>query len=359
VVTVRRAIGVLRLTAAFAVIAPACKPDLDQTVSIVAEPLVLAVRSDPPEALPREKVTYTALYVDGSGPVAKPAIDWAFCDARKPLAELGPTNTECLAPKGDWFEPLGRGSQVSGSVPSDACKNFGPDVPVPVMGQPPGRPVDPDSTGGYFQPLRVVAPGVDGADAITLAETRLSCGLADAPPEVAVDFGHRYHVNGNPSVDALSVVTGASVGAPLRRVGGAANPVTAGAHLTLRVAWARCPTTDACGDGVCGPDETSTGCPADCVTPRACTGAERFVAFDAETQALVDERESIGVAWFATGGFFDADRTGRGSADSVTTSDNGWTAPMAAGAVHLWVVLRDDRGGIGWAEYGLEVHRAP
>ncbi len=353
-VRARRTIVVL-----FSLVSSACKPDLDQTVSIVAQPLVLAVRSDPPEALPRENVTYTALYVDGSGPLTKPAIDWAFCDARKPLAELGPVNTECLAPTGTWFEPIGRGSQVSGAVPSDACKNFGPDVPVPVMGQPPGRPVDPDSTGGYFQPLRVVVAGVDGAGAVTLAETRLSCGLADAPPSVAVDFGHRYHVNGNPSVDSLSVVTDASAGAPLRMAGGAANPVTAGAHLTFRAAWAPCPTKDACHDGVCGPDETSTGCPADCATPRTCTGAERFVAFDAETQTLVDQRESMAVAWFATGGVFDADRTGRDSADSVTTSDNGWTAPSAAGAVHLWVVLRDDRGGIGWAEYVLDVRTPP
>jgi hypothetical protein len=354
VVTVRRPLSALSVTAA-ALVASACKPDLDQTISIVTEPVVLAVRSDPPEALPRGKVTYTVLYVDRSGPVAKPAIDWAFCDARKPLAELGPVNTKCLAPSGTWLSPLGTGSQVNGDIPSDACKNFGPDVPVPVMDQPPGRPVDADPTGGYFQPVRVVAPG----NAITLAETRLSCGLAGAPPDVAVDFGHRYHDNENPSVASLSVVTGTSAGAPLRTTGSGTNPAVAGAHLALRVAWASCPTTDACHDGVCGPDETSTGCPADCAMPRGCSGAERFVAFDAETQALADQRESVAVAWFATGGSFDSDRTGRGSTDTATTSDNGWTAPAGAGPVHLWVVLRDDRGGIGWAEYVLDVRPSP
>ena len=353
-VTARRSASALSVTAV-ALIASACKPDLDQTISIVTEPIVLAVRSDPAEALPRGKVTYTVLYVDRSGSMPKPAIDWAFCDARKPLAELGPVNTQCLAPAGKSFEPLGKGSQVTGDIPSDACKNFGPDVPVPVMDQPPGRPVDPDPTGGYFQPVQVVAPG----GAITLAETRLSCGVAGAPPTVSVDFGHRYHPNENPSVDSLSIVTGESAGATLHAAGGAANPVVAGAHLSLRVAWASCPTTDACHDGFCGPDETSTSCPADCATPRGCTGAERFVAFDAETQALDDQRESIAVAWFATAGSFDSDRTGRGATDTVTTSDNGWTAPGAAGPLHLWVVLRDDRGGIGWAEYVLEVHPPP
>jgi hypothetical protein len=342
----------LRIAGAFALAASACKPDLDETVSIVSKPIVLAVRSDPPEALPRASVTYTALYVDGSGPVPRPAIGWAFCNARKPLAELGPVNTECLASTGSWFESLGIGAKVTGDLPSDACKNFGPDVPVPVMGQPPARPVDPDPTGGYFQPLRVVAPG----DAITLAETRMSCGLAGAPADVAVDFGHRYHVNGNPSVASLSIVTGGAAGAPLRTDDRGANAVSAGAHLTLRVAWAGCPTKDVCHDGVCGPDETATACPADCATPHGCTGAERFVAFDAEGLTLVDRRESMGVAWFATGGAFDADRTGRDATDLATTSDNGWTAPAAAGSVHLWVVLRDDRGGTGWAEYLLDVH---
>lgn len=133
------------------------------------------------------------------------------------------------------------------------------------------------------------------------------------------------------------------------------NLVQAGARIALRVAWASCPTTDACHDGVCGPDETSTSCPADCATPHACTGAERFVAFDIETQALADQRESIAVAWFATAGSFDSDRTGRSAADPAVTSDNGWTAPATPGPVRLWVVLRDDRGGTGWAEYALEV----
>ena len=59
------------------------------------------------------------------------------------------------------------------------------------------------------------------------------------------------------------------------------------------------------------------------------------------------------VSWFATGGSFDLDRTGRDGSDVTTTSDNGWTAPSSGTAVHLWIVLRDDRGGVGWAGYAL------
>lgn len=60
------------------------------------------------------------------------------------------------------------------------------------------------------------------------------------------------------------------------------------------------------------------------------------------------------VSWFATGGTFDADKTGRAEDDPATTSDNLWTAP-SPGVVHLWIVLRDSRGGVDWASYDLVV----
>ena len=37
------------------------------------------------------------------------------------------------------------------------------------------------------------------------------------------------------------------------------------------------------------------------------------------------------------------------------TADNVWVAPSAAGPVHLWLVLRDSRGGVDFAEYELDV----
>ena len=281
-------------------LAASCKPQLDPRVSQVSEPLVLAVRAEPAEAAPRDPVKYTVLYVDGSGPVASAPLDWAYCEARKPLAELGPVNTECLQPSGAWFVPIGDGAQVSGALPADACKLFGPDVPPPEMGQPQGRPVDPDPTGGYYEPLRLLAS--DGT--VTLDQMRLSCGVGGAPGDVGVDYVHRYHANVNPVVESLSVVgAGNEPGPPLVTSDQGTNPVAAGTHLSLRVAWSSCPSTsDSCGDGVCGPDETSTSCPGDCTTPGGCTGAERFVVFDVATQALVDQRESIAAAWYATGG---------------------------------------------------------
>src|ERR1019366_7925445 len=162
-------------------LAPSCRPDLDQIISIVDKPIVLAVRSDPAEAAPTIAVKYTALYVDGAGPIMNGNLRWDFCEARKPLADLGPVNTECLDTSGSWFVPLGSGADVSGAIPPDACKLFGPDVPPPVPGQPQGRPVDPDTTGGYYDPIRILAPRPPHP--ITIDETRLSCGAGVIPAE--------------------------------------------------------------------------------------------------------------------------------------------------------------------------------
>jgi hypothetical protein len=346
------------LAAAVAVGSAACKPNLDQNVSRVTEPIVLAVRVDPaeadPAAVPPVKMKYAALYVDSSGPIAKVPVDWAFCEARKPLAELGPVNTKCLQTSGAWFVPIGNGSPVIGTLPPDGCKLFGPDVPPPaMMNQPQGRPVDPDSTGGYYEPVRLLA--ADGT--VTLEESRLSCGPGGVASDVGVEFGHRYHLNTNPEVGSLSIVgSDGAPGAHLMTSDVGTNEVAAGSHLSVRAEWASCPTSDVCGDGVCGPDETSDGCPRDCAMPKGCSGAERFVVFDIASQSIGLQRESIAVAWYTTSGAsVDTDRTGRSSSDDATTSDNGWTAPTAPGSAHLWVVARDNRGGVGWAEYAFDV----
>jgi hypothetical protein len=79
------------------------------------------------------------------------------------------------------------------------------------------------------------------------------------------------------------------------------------------------------------------------------------VNLDLTTQTVVYQREGIDVAWFATGGTFDNDTTGRAGTDDATTSDNGWIAPTTTGPVHVWVVLNDDRHGVGWAGYAFDV----
>lgn len=333
-------------------LAAACKPDLNDTVSIVTEPLLLAVQSSPAEAPVRTDVKYTALVVGPDGVLGAAPIQWNYCNYRNPLSNLGPVAVECSEPGNASLKFLGDGVGASGAIPDLACTNFGPNPPAATAGMPAGRPVDPDTTGGYYQPVSVFLEQPGGARPQTVIyDMRLSCGFSGANQDAQGALTARYHLNQNPSVASLSA--GGTTLAP--DGGGKTNPVAAGAKLTFEVAWPSCPVTDTCGDGVCGADESAMLCPGDCKVPHGCAGAERYVNFDLGAQSVVDAREGIQVSWFATAGIFDADSTGRQSSDTALTSDNGWKAPSTPGTVHLWVVLHDDRGGVGWGSYTLAV----
>ena len=335
-----------RLSVAATLLALAgCRPDLGDRASLVDGPRVLAVRSVPAEAEARDAVRYSALVVDAAGERVTGALDWALCNARKPLAELEPVNPVCIARAGDFLVPLGQGSDALATVPSAACRLFGPEVPPPKAGEAYGRPADPDPSGGYYQPLRVLLTDVAG-DVGAIGSTRLACGVAGASSGDASDFLQRYHLNENPAVVALSVDGVAA--------GEAAISAPAGAALKLEVSWPVCPTQDACGDGLCGPDETRAGCEADCAAPAGCGGSERYVYYDTADQRLVVRRESMRVSWFATGGVFGVDTTGRDEADLSSTSSNTLTLPAAPGQVRGWVVLRDSRGGSAWSRFAID-----
>ncbi len=336
--------GFLRRIVGCAPLLTACLPEVEADLSRVDEPRILAVRAEPAEVAPGEAATFTALYADASGELAAAPIDWAFCTARRPLAELGPVNRACLAEKGEVLVPLGEGPSVSGAPPIDACRRFGPEPPVAEPGQPGGRVVDPDPTGGYYQPLRILPP--DEAAGLSLLQLRLRCGLAGATQQQAAEHRRRYKANVAPEVAALTA-DGAAIEDALG--------VAPGAAVKLRVGWASCPAQAKCGDGVCSLDEDAEQCAVDCTDSPGCSGAETYLRLDPVALALTTSREAIGVAWFATGGSFEQARTGRGSEELERTSDNVWTAPDEAGEYALWVVLRDDRGGAGWRSVNVQV----
>lgn len=338
----------------------ACREPLDDNLSEVVAPRILAIQSVPAEAEPGAPVTYRALFVDGRGERTEGELDWAFCLAARPLTELGAVNGRCLAPADAALSPLGVGLEVAGDLPEAGCRLFGPDPPVPEPGVPAGRPVDPDVTGGYHQPVRLRVGGEADAEYVVGA-TRLSCGLAGATPEVAADFARRSRPNENPALASLHALSdGGEVWLPPAPAPDEEPVLTvrAGDPLDLRVAWSTCPTAAACGDGICSRGEDEEGCPGDCTEPKGCTGAETYLFLDPERRELEVRHEAMRVAWATTLGSFEADHTGRDEgevASGAATSDNTFVAPDLAGDAEIFVVLRDDRGGVGWGRYRVRV----
>ncbi|HYP87573.1 MAG TPA: hypothetical protein VEQ59_05460 [Polyangiaceae bacterium] len=331
-----------------------CEPSFDDRNSEVLDRRVLAVQATPAQAKPGQSVTLRALVVEPSGTLRDFPLDWAFCNAAKPVAETNDVSDACLASSGEQFDRLGDGATVSGALPKDACRRFGPDVPPNMAGEAPGRPTDPDSTGSFFQPVRVLAAGSQGR-LLTVAQAGLSCGLPSLTGDQLLVYQKRVRINEHPQL--LNVLVNADEMAPLTVDDGATEPlrVAKGQKLSLRATWPECPVSSSCGDGICGADELAADCPEDCKMPRGCFGAETYIYYDPLTRQLVDRREAMRLSWFAGAGAFDDDHTGRREDETAAFSDGVWTAPSSAGPVHLWVVLRDSRGGITWQSYVVDV----
>jgi hypothetical protein len=309
----------------------ACTPSLDDHTSIVSSPRLLAVTATPAEGAVGAAFVLNALYVDGEGPRDPSSIDWAMCLRQKPLGEPGPIDPGCFVDAAPDLVPLGTGASVRGTVPADACELFGPDSPPPEPGQPSARPTDPDTTGGFYLPIRVRSEGEQWSAALE----RIACQPSGLTQSVFVAFTNGYRLNTNPTISELSRLNedggGASRVPPDGPSQGAGLTVSSGARLTFRAQWPSCAGRDACG------------------------GAESYIAIDPTSKQIVTRRESMVASWYATQGVFDEDRDGRDENDSATSVDNGWTAPAGAGPVHLWVVLRDARGGVGWGSYTITV----
>jgi hypothetical protein len=337
-----------------AMLCAGCVPELNDRAFLVSGPTLLGIASTPAEAAPPDPVTLTALYVDQNGDRSA-NLAWSFCIARKALTDQGTVSPSCLATGGAGLVAIGTGTSAMAPLPADSCRLFGPDQPDSTNGQPAGRPVDPDPTGGYYQPAVLLVR--EGSDAFSIGATRIACGVGGASADVAADFTKRYRMNQAPAIASLEILRADGTSETVTPEIAAGAAVKAGEQTTMRASWASCPTTPVCGDGICGIDETAMSCPSDCTAPVGCTGSEQYLAFDPEARALATHREAIRVAWYATGGSLADDTSGRAEDEAATpTLDNAWTAPTVAGEVRVWLVVRDDRGGVGWQSYRIEVN---
>lgn len=271
----------------------ACKPEFAETPALIDGPRVIGVFADPPEAAPGERVRLEALFVDARGKVENAPVEWSFCAVGKPLTENNAVHEACLQ---QGVRPIATQAEpVNPVVPLDACALFGPDVPPDGS-----RPRDPDATGGFYQPVRVV-----GGTLKAFGFVRVQCNLANASADVASEFRSRYVRNKNPRV----VLSLEQNGLPLD-----AARLVPGSVVTLRARWT--------------PDD-----------------AESFVAYDPVTQTLLPRREAMRVSWFSTAGQISLPVTGRDETDAVTDTSTELTLPPVPGPVTLFAVLRDSRGG--------------
>jgi hypothetical protein len=281
-----------------------CVPSLGPDVSRITSTRILAVRADPAEAAPGARVTFTSFVAGREGTLTGADIDWSFCTAPRPLTEDNVVSNACLGSSS--LVAAGSGPLTTASTPSDGCSVFGPDAPGT------SRPQAPDGTGGYYQPLRAALTGADTA----FERLRIHCDLANAGAAAAVAFAAAYRLNQNPQLLPLT--------ATLNGVPTALTAIPVGARVTLEATW-----------------------------PAA--SAESFAYFDPVSQTVTQQREAMQVAWYASDGALDTESTSRAADDPAVTTDDGWTAPAAAETVHLWVVLRDSRGGVDFAAYDLVV----
>jgi hypothetical protein len=324
-----------RLGTLFAMLAAVgCKPDLQGRPSLIDAPRVLAIRSTAAEASPGDTVTYDVLVA--SSVAAQTQFDWALCNARKPLAESGPIAQVCLQASAPELQTLGNSMSVTATIPKDVCQVFGPITPVQKAGEPSVRPEDPDTTGGYYQPVRLLTR--DGAgQQYEVGVTRLLCKIAlGASQENTLRFTKEYQANTNPSIDALELDLGSDLKLEIDLAEGSSpQAVKVGSTGQFNATWAACPAE-----------------PSDA----ACTGAEAYLSFDAAQQTLLDRRESIRISWYATEGSFEHDRTGRTEAEAnIPSTSNKWTAPDSPSRVQFWLVIRDDRRGVSWSTFELDI----
>jgi hypothetical protein len=177
--------------------------------------------------------------------------------------------------------------------------------------------------------LRVVADS-EPQPILALAQVGLICGLPVLTGEQLFDYQKRVRVNEHPAISG--VLIDGDAGRPLSVDDGETTPISVkpGAQLKLRVGWPSCGS-------------------------EACAGAETYVYYDPLARKLVDRREAMRVSWFSGSGSFQDDHTGRREDETDAFSDGLWTAPSTPGPAHLWVVLRDSRGGVDWQSYVVNV----
>ncbi|HEY0468093.1 MAG TPA: hypothetical protein VGC79_28035, partial [Polyangiaceae bacterium] len=192
-----------------------CVPTFDDNLPLIDKSTVLAVQAEPAEAAPGKPVQLTSLVGTPDPNGAAPKLSWGLCVARKPLTELGPVNPVCIQPPGHApkdIVDLGPGQSVTARLPLDACRLFGPSLPEPMNGEPAGRPVDPDPTGGFYQPISVT---LLDSGVTSMGSVRIFCPPSGLDQEQAAQFNQNYRNNQSPRLETLAALANSGESLPI------------------------------------------------------------------------------------------------------------------------------------------------
>jgi len=294
-----------------------CAPDLNVKASRVVQTRVVAVRATPAEARPGEAVSWDAVVVSPLPAPPAAAIDWAMCASPRNPSDSITVSMACFAAADatpGTMAPVvpitgAQGAHAQANIPADACRKVGPEVPQTSDTGAAQRPPDADITGGYQLPIRLVLTDPTGTD-VSFDRQRVRCNLASAPASAAREYEARYQNNQNPTIAALEF------GGTIAAVDGSAHfGVPRGSRVPIRIQW-----------------------------PPA--SKETYVLFDPTVRDVVERSENLETGWFTNGGEFERDRT-TADEDQPVTSNELILDPDVAQPVTVWIVLRDDRGGVG------------
>lgn len=172
---------------------PGCGALPAPAAATLPTPQVVALRFEPAEATPGSVVKAQAVVLGGSGEAGR----WSRCDERPPASSDLAVAQRCIQSPS---EPVAVGASVELQVPEEACARFGPESPPPVSGQPPERPVDPDATGGWYQPFVVQ---LDEHAWVATGRLRLRCTPDRVPASLSATFRAEVPPNRNPKLGGL------------------------------------------------------------------------------------------------------------------------------------------------------------
>jgi hypothetical protein len=310
--------------------------------TLVEDLRVLAIRAEPPELLvdrgemtTASQVSFEALVVDPRGPSM--VYEWRFCpvessqtcgdfDRRRAsaAAEFRPVLDATRAERRDGqSEPAGDGALGVDAFPvAIPAGLFAYHLATSGLGL---------GNGSWVSAVLRLQAGSE----TLLAQKRVVLNARDLSawnPELAT-FGWQVctsepapgcvplaprTANRNPEITAIEVARSASAEAPF---------APAGSSLTL------------------APGEIIR------LRPVLAPGAEeRYQTVESALQGnhlvVVERSEEPIASWFATAGKLGDEQTTR---QLTKTLDNTFTAPVEAGPISLYIVVRDQRGGVGWA----------